>query len=130
MTLALLEMADQARAIALATAIGEAAGLPRCGHPRWRLRGGVLARHLRAVSRRGVVPPCVCASADVPSTRCPHVTWQAASVLAMDDGTVLVQAEAAALAARPEPRRVLDEAARDACEETWTLRTARRAEEG
>ncbi len=131
MTLAMIEVAGRDEAIAMVKAISaqpryarEGVALPRCEHARFWLRGGALARLRHA--RRGVVAPCPCAAADRPSPRCPHVAWQAASVLALPDGTVLVQAEEAAIAGRPEPRRVLDEAARDASEEIWTLCAERR----
>ncbi len=130
-------IADRDAAIALAEAIGQqpryardGVALPRCEHPKWRLGPGELKRHLRAVARRGVVPRCPCEARDRPSTACSHVTWQAASVLGLPDGTVLVQAEAEALAGRPEPRRPLSDAEREVVEEIWTLRAARRAEEG
>jgi hypothetical protein len=134
MSLAILEVADLAAAIALAKAIGadaryarDGVALPRCDHARWRLRGGALARHRYEVaSDRGVVPPCPCEARDRPSTRCAHATWQAASVIALPDGTVLVQAEEAAVTGRPEPRRLLTEDERDASEERWTLRAERR----
>ncbi|MCB9593989.1 MAG: hypothetical protein H6719_14745 [Sandaracinaceae bacterium] len=61
------------------------------------------------------------------------MTWQAASVLELADGTLLVEAEDAALAELPGPRpttRELTEDEREAAEQTWTLRAERRAEEG
>ncbi|MCB9492542.1 MAG: hypothetical protein H6674_10805 [Dehalococcoidia bacterium] len=136
----LVEIESREAAIALAKAIGALAryardgvGLPRCEHPRWRLTGGTLERHLRRVTRsRGVVPRCLCASQTEPSARCPHVTWQAASVLELADGTLLVEAEDAALAELPGPRpttRELTEDEREAAEQTWTLRAERRAQQ-
>ena len=69
-----------------------------------------------------MVQGCACPAPSTPLTSCPHVTWQAASVLELANGTVLVQAEAAALEGRAEPRRVLTDQEREASEELWTLR--------
>lgn len=110
----------------IVTDVGTAAGLPRCQHPRWRLTPAELAERLRG---RGRVDPCPCASATDVSIECPHVTWQAAAVIRLEDGTVCVEASAAALAAVPEaqglPSRALSVAEREASEEPWRLRDAR-----
>ncbi|MCA9611050.1 MAG: hypothetical protein KC619_35895 [Myxococcales bacterium] len=137
MSLVTVEVPNRAAAVALAKAIAaqsrharDGVGLPRCEHPRWRLKGGTLARLRRAVAsgKRGLVSACPCAARDEPSPNCLHVTWQAASVLELPDGTVLVQAEAEALEGRAEPRRALSDDEQELVEETWTLRAERRAE--
>lgn len=73
MTLAVVEMRDEAEGAALVRSLSEAAGLPRCSHPRHR------GERVRPHGRRGA--GCWCRSATDVDDRCIAVTWQAAALV-------------------------------------------------
>ena len=83
-----------AAASAVLKSMNEAAGLPKCGHLKWRggRNGGTggIRRWDQIKRKRGRVSPCLCQSATEPHPDCTHVTWQVANVLQLADGTVLI----------------------------------------
>lgn len=105
MTIIFKECSSRLQAQRIAARIDEAAGYPRCTHPKHRLvnRAAALKKLDREVRRRGRVAACTCASATEVDAGCPYVTWREAVVIEVD-GKVYVQAPSDRLGADEEGR--------------------------